>query len=274
MGKGFKHGGSVSSSSSGMHGINVIACSSPDDLPETAITDTIAVITDEEITGYMISNSDPANIIYNFSPTSNIGYVWVKTGMLDDALMQCSVGHIVLFPVVVYQLDYRVTSIDGNAEIGWKAKHAFIRQGSLWSEWITRLYLIGREYTNLTGGWTGEEGSDSYTQGTFTKSEYSMSIKTTSSTAIYAHTVNLIDLTDVKTIFVEIESVTGNPFVSVHAEGDLFDAGGRSAYQHFDSVGVISLDVSQLKGNYYVAVGAYGGAHSCTFDSVYMQYGG
>ena len=103
----------------------VIACASAEDLPDSARENTIAVITETAINGYIFSSTEPT------APAE--GMVWFLTGTGSRVAFSASKKN----PVMVYPLSAK--QYVGGAWVDVPAKSY---QNGAWVDWIVSYYLF------------------------------------------------------------------------------------------------------------------------------------
>lgn len=139
------------------------------------------------------------------------------------------------------------------------------------------LYNKGNECDDITGGWAAKNVGTYYGIGTFTKNPNSATASIVKMQSIWACTNNKISLTDVNTIHANILGVeNSNPakiatILALNTE--LNGSHTAIAYLSNEQTGDVSIDVSNITGDYYlyfyVASESY--SASITFDEVYME---
>ena len=103
----------------------VIACASAEDLPDSARENTIAVITETAINGYIFSSTEPT------APAE--GMVWFLTGTGSRVAFSASKKN----PVMVYPLSAK--QYVGGA---WVNLSAMSYQNGQWVDWVQPFYLF------------------------------------------------------------------------------------------------------------------------------------
>lgn len=230
-------------------------------LAATPAENTIGIITDTPINGYYFGVAEP-------SPAA-AGMVWITVGADSQVAFSATKKN----PIMVYPLSAK-QYVDG----AWADVTAMSYQGSEWVALFTGTYLYnkGDECTDLTGGWVGKNGGSYYSKGTLTKNEASIYIGATGGTKlIHAATTNLIDLTDVSALYVNVIDFSGDESsLAVNNSSTSWSTGGVAAKVNITGVGLFMLDVSALTGKYYVSVYTTSEDSSdpaeATFDEVYM----
>ena len=118
---------------------SVAAYASEDELPQTADENTIAVITDTEITAHVFAAEEPK--------TPAEGLVWFETGAAGKVYFAATAdGSIYLYPSKARQY------VSG----AWVSKNAKIFQNTTWNSIIIVLFEAGNQYEGITGGWSKE----------------------------------------------------------------------------------------------------------------------
>lgn len=165
------------------------------------------------------------------------------------------------------QIAYKAVSITADGQI----------ESVTLSYWNGELYYKGDEFPDVTGGWTGTNPSSYYNTGTVTKNADNIKVSITSKQQIFVSTVNKISLTNVNTIYAKIVSAS-NPNASrvttVFAVGTAISS-SYAASRGIDNgqSGYVSIDVSNLTGEYYVYfhIASETNSAQITFDEVYME---
>lgn len=253
MGHGFKHGAGGGTSLN----FAVAAYASAEALPDTAKKNTIGVITDVAIAGYVFSATEPADPV--------AGMVWFKTGNSSPvAFNALKKNGIQVCPLSAAQY------IDG----AWVSVTAKSYQSGAWVDWVTFLFNEGDTCDDITGGWSNSgytyTGTVSGASTSYTKvaptvgNTIKVSVGAELKVAI-AGTANKIDLTDAKTVAVDVESVVGQAFVIVTTSKTLeSNYAVRKALTASSAGTTVNLDVSSLSGSYYIAVFTYGSTNVTT----------
>lgn len=147
MGNAFLHG----NGGAGGGGLNfkIKAYASVDDLPATAKENSIAVITDNPITYWIMSDIEPVSVV-----AENV--VWIQTGTDSDVAFNAIKKNMFFArPMNVYQY------IDGEFE----NKEAWIYRGNSWIQFSNEYLYVFNEGKDAryTDGWTYT--ADSYANG-------------------------------------------------------------------------------------------------------------
>lgn len=228
--------------------------------PSSPSENTIWVNTNTTITSWVFSATQP---------TGSEGKVWIKVDTSSNAEFNAlKENGIQVYPMAAYQY------VSG----AWVAKTAKTYQSGAWVEWITYLFNEGDTCDDITGGWSnsGYSYSGTVDGSSYTYTKVSPTIGDTIKVSVGAElkvsiagTAKMIDLTDVKTVAVDVESVVGQAFVNVTTSKAL---GSNYAVQKVltaSSAGTtVNLDVSSLSGSYYVAVFTYGSTNVTTRSAV------
>lgn len=217
----------------------VKAYASADLLPATAAENTIAIITETPISEYMFSVEQPENPVD--------GMVWVATGTGSPSEFNAlKKNGLQVYPQSAMQY------IGG----AWENVTAKSYQNGEWVVWWDgTLFNLGDQYEHVTGGWQQFKLSSGATLTIGTTIVYSAGANESQKMAL-ARTVNLIPFGGYKTLYFTISKVsnTGGSLV-VYDENDSTIVTNYTS----GSAGTYSVDVSELNGNYYVAVGGHNG---------------
>lgn len=244
MAKGFKHG------AGGVSALNfkVVGGTSQ---PVNPKENTIWVNTDTGISGWVFSATEPK------SPVE--GTVWISTGTSSTVEFNAlKKNGIQVYPISAKQY------ISG----AWANVTAKSYHGGAWKEWIQYIYNKGDQFTDITGGFTTIPKSGTYWDGSpqvsYNADHIAFSGSSGASYVSYTSTVNMIDLTNIKTVVINVASFTGGDYthgrIAATKTRDSQNSihGNAAALKQFEitDTGEIELDVSSLSGDYYIAFGA------------------
>lgn len=214
---------------------------------------TIWVNTETEISGWAFSATEPG------SPVE--GMVWIYTGKSSTVEFNAlKKNGIQVYPISAKQYV-------GGAWVDVTAKSY---QGSEWVDWFsgTYIYKNGDQCTDITGGFTTIPRTGDYWDGnpqvSYNTDHIAFSGSHGSSYASYTSTVNMIDLTNINTVVINVASFTGGSYthgrIAATKTRDSQNSihGTAAALKQFEitDTGEIELDVSSLSGGYYIAFGA------------------
>lgn len=212
--------------------------------PSSPKENTIWVDTDEEITSWFFSATEPEG-------TADEGMVWISTGESSPvAFNALKKNGVMVYPIFAKQY------VSG----AWVDKTAKSYQGGEWVDWIVWLYNKGNEFTALTGGWEEKHyGNDSTKKGIVKGADrITVSIARTSGVhqESIAGTVNAVDLANVNFIRANIAGYTSNGSSKYNRIGVYADSIREpAAYANPGADGIVELDVSALTGLHYVFFG-------------------
>lgn len=228
--------------------------------PENPKGNTIWVNTDVSITSWIFSANEPE------APAE--GAIWILPGTAGASFNALKKNGIMIQPVGAKQY------VSG----AWVDLDAYLYNGAEWVQFSTaRLYLYNKGDTrnNITGGWgTSGYSHRSYSLRNPTFNSASVTIASNSATnAGAAGTLNAVDLTDIKSIKINFTAVSHYAYVYISntkANPDSNAAAEVSA----NSKGEYSLNVSSLKGKYYIFIITFGSTQapstSATYDWIEM----
>lgn len=179
------------------------------------------------------------------------GTVWIQTGTSSPvAFNALKKNCIQVCPISAKQY------VNG----AWVSKDAKIYQNGAWVEWAEpwngELFQNGNQYTDITGGWS-ESGYYYYSANYQTVApEIGNTIKLTANgynQCCVAGTQKAVDLTKAKTLYLDVLSTVGQCFVCIvdsnkNVYSDKWIAGRTLA------AGTITLDVTSVSGNVYIAL--------------------
>ena len=251
MGVAFLHGNGGSGANLNFE---VKAYSSKDDLPSTAKENSIAAITDVEIT----------NWIFSFTEPSDTSALWFKIGTESAVSFNLlKKNAIYIYPISCYLY---------NGE-RWYTIEAWIYKGSGWvqfSELITSVYLYqdGDVYEDVTGGYSAaaiKHLSSDTTTATAPSISYGETSMTMSTPTVYNNTAgivqtkNKIDLTNFEKLVFE-GTVTESGYASTHLSiwtqiGSYHDQYRVKALELKSTTPVAEIDISDLDGEHYIGFG-------------------
>lgn len=219
--------------------------------PASAKENTIWVSTDEKISSYVFSASEPEN------PAE--GMVWISTGTSSTVAFSVTKKN----PIMIYPLAAK--QYIGGAWVDLTTKSY---QGGTWVDWWNgELYDAGNEFESITGGWALSKNYEGSHDDTVTKNESNMVLTSKSYGDSNGHgflrTNNKIDLTAINTLYLEAtvslyqyhkrcvfcaSSVDSGTNINNKAEATV-------TLTNAAELTVFALDVSELSGLYYVGVG-------------------
>lgn len=225
---------------------------------------TIGVVTgNNDITSYIFSPSEPA------VPTP--GMVWIATGSSSPGTFNAIKKNVV-----------QVSPLYAKQYIGgkWAEVEAMSYIDGVWLDWFKYLYNKGDKCEELTGGWkaypykTSGSGSTASTPSvTEGSSTIKLSIGDLKAGALF--TEKTIDLTDISSLSINVVGVsdskdTGFLLITKSKKNNYT----RDAGVKITDTGLVTLDVSDYKGPYYVAVNLQGtGKKYIEFDRISTRGG-
>lgn len=227
--------------------------------PSNPAENTIWVNTSTAITGWTFSATEPEN------PAE--GMVWITTGAYSPVEFNALKKN----GIMVYPMDAK--QYVGGA---WVDKTVKIYQGSVWKG--LDLYLLdgGNKYNAITGGWVSANSicklfnhQSGTTSGVATQNTNGLTFGS-DNTIVY--TAKKIDLTDYNTLNVHISSNNGVFLISVKSaiSGSLDTSYAAYKYVSGSATGIISVDISSVKGEYYIAIGQ-DGAYRGTVSKAWLE---
>ena len=220
----------------------------------------IWVNTDADITSWVFCATQPNE--------AESGMVWFMTETRSTVSFNAlKKNSVMVYPISAKQY------ISGS----WVNVTAKSYQGGEWVTWWNGEYFDnGNQFEGVTGGWT----KDGYTVGDRTMSGTTtigttMKITVTEAKgACVVGTVNPVDLTDVDTVYFNVTAIqtTTSQFVGVSTGKNV---GSNVANTSVTATGLVSVDVSNLSGNYYLFAYANNSTtattRSMTIDKVYGE---
>ena len=252
MGKGFKHGASGATKEAENH-LNFEIVASPAE-------NTIGLITTNPIRGWYFTATQPENAAE--------GEVWVNVGASSEvAFNALKENTINVYPLSVKQY---VSS-------AWVDVTAKSYQNEKWVDWWNgELFRYGNEYTGATGGWKAtplkwKSGDDSKPGEMKIEPSPSGGNKLTIAVnhGVLWHTVNKIDLTDVKTIkFVGSLSHGSYTALGIYPAIEYLSTGTVAELTGIKDYGEYTLDVSSLSGSFYIGFRVYSTVSTVVVDEL------
>lgn len=207
----------------------------------TAAENTIAVVTDTAITSWVMSTEQPEGVE---------GMVWIEV---------VTESEVPFYADKKQQVKLYLKSVKQYVGGAWLNKEAYVYQDSAWVHFSFAgilLYSNGDECTAITGGWEEAYASGDYynKKGTFTKNDTNITITADATRkVIFAKTVNKIDVSGMKTLTITASALTSEAHFGLHNGTNWNLLSGFAHYATIDSVGTVSLDISDITGEYYVA---------------------
>lgn len=202
-------------------------------LASTPSEGTIGVITENEITAWLISPVQPASLLD--------GAVWISTGTSSAVAfnaLKSEKQDIHIYPISAKQY----------ISDAWVDLTAKSYQGGEWVDWWDgSLYNRGDTYDDITGGWEFSGGNQKFDFGD--DSIYtSMGGSSNNNSGIY--TINAIDITNYKTLNALINRSSGVMRLGLYTNI------GSGSVATVDASGTgeqtISVDLSDYQGEYHV----------------------
>ena len=216
----------------------------------TAAENTIGVVTDTAITGWVMQAEEPA---------ASAGLVWIEvTAESDVAFYADKKQYLKVYPKEVKQY------VSG----AWAKVDAYIYQNGWVSFSTVALYLYnnGNEYESLTGGWMtyaqthhDNSGISSTAHPVITRNATTIKFSNASWKAGSVALQNKIDLTSVNTLVAKGTFYTSEGDApaellvktSSGASADSYKV-ANYAVPRGETVNIMTLDVSSLSGEYYI----------------------
>lgn len=234
--------------------------------PSSPSANTIWVNTSTSITSWIFSVTQPAG---------SAGMVWFKVGTSSTVQFNAlKKNNLQVYPLSVKQY------VSG----AWVDKTAKTYQGGKWVEWRRYLYNSGDKCTDITGGYTAINmaySSDATAKAlpSIAESGGVMTIKHTSTSNVggAVRTGNKIDLTNFSKLYFD-GKLTANSGATQRTNLSIWSAIGeyrdtnRVACLEADNTdGEKTLDISGLKGTFYIGFFLYNNANQSPAASVTMR---
>lgn len=212
--------------------------------PTAARENTIWVNTDTTISGWAFSASAPAEPVE--------GLVWLQTGTYSNVEFNAlRKNGIQVYPLVAKQYI-------NNA---WVEKTAYSYQGGSWvSWWDGEIYSPGDLHETITGGWATQNGHRETVAIGGTGIVFSRDTSGQSGLSASVNTVNKINVASYSSLIVTATWGTSKPG---SVKIGLTDTPGAAptfiaeATADSSGEGTISLDISSVSGEHYVAIVYY-----------------
>ena len=233
--------------------------------PSSPADNTIWVNTSTSITGWAMQGS---------APTGSEGLVWIKTALSGNTAFNALKKNAIQIAVVGCQ-----QYVSGS----WANVAAQIWQNSAWVEFSSENLVLFEAGAGDSGKWTGSGWtfwSNTCASGTIADSALKVSAPNNSYQAI--GTASKVDLTNYSKIYVDATYTQNNGGViylvvtSADAEKNVANGVTGSVYTDARVTGAITLDVSSMTGEHYIAFSAAGGSTSgwdgtLTVTKVYLE---
>lgn len=236
--------------------------------PTDSRENTIWVNTDTAISSWVFSATEPTE------PAA--GMVWLQTGTYSNVEFNAlKKGDIRVYPLAAKQY------VSG----AWVEKSALSYQDGNWVAWLRReiLYEPGNENNPVTGGWTYTSKGysfDASTPGTptITRGISALTVQMPDVSGAIIHPANKIDLTEYSTIVFDGIVSGSTAYASlcnfcVWSEFGTYANLNRSAFTTIQRNvdGEVSLDVSELSGEFYVGFSLWTSAPKIEMRSMKLQ---
>lgn len=217
--------------------------------PENPSENMIWVNTENEITSHKLSKYEPKNPVE--------GMVWIYLGDASNV-------HFHTLSMNERELDeVYPLSVKQYVSGAWADKTAKSYQGGAWADWVTYLYKNGDECLKLTGGWALSSNVERNSNPTLVKNATSMTFSTSFVTEShfadgFLRCNNKIDLTEKSTITVFLESANistvGMRLCISKTDSSIAHVYAAAGAAISNNAKVVSLDVSEMTGTYYVGI--------------------
>lgn len=257
MGHGYKHGTSGGKKDNPLN-FEVKTYPSETELKaDTPKVNTVGVLTTTTMNHWVFSPNEPT--------TPEVGMVWLKIGEGETGFNALKENEIRLIPGGAKQY------VSGE----WKDVEYQLWVDGKWLEGSssgTLLFADGNQYTDITGGWSGDgwTAHGGYQTSAGTVDSSGITVTTTSETKIFVIGTNeKVDLSKVKTIYAIVDEYEKNVYneayfaVNSIEKKVIANADGytMSASATITTTGEIALDVSAINTGYIVLYN-YGMSHA------------
>ncbi len=209
----------------------------------------IAIISSVPMTNWIMSPDKPSGI------PRNDGDVWIQYSTSGDTFNALKQNAMMIATISAWQY------VDG----AWVDRDAVSCQGGAWVDWFPGVYLFnaGNQHTDLTGGWTTSNVSNSTT--TFGETIVS-DCRYNGALTSWSHVVtkNKIDVTNYKKLYFDVAVTQRNQSgFSDIAFGIVAEQGSDNYVSKFlsegnnmpDLIDTIEVDLNGISGSYYVQMG-------------------
>lgn len=227
----------------------VVAAASEAALPTTAKENTIAVITDAEITSWVFSSAAPE--------TPEAGMVWIATGT------DSTVGFNAVKKNGLWVYPSGVQQYIGDE---WVDKTAKTWQNGAWADWWDgEMYTPGNEQIAHTGGWIGQgrifssAASGGAVAPTITRTAENL-IGQNGNHSSVVRTANAIDMTPYTTLNYYGTMTSGGQWMKLFLDTKTTGYWQSPPFFVNGSGGeakLYTIDISSAVGNYYINFGLY-----------------
>lgn len=242
----------ISSGGSGGLNFEVKAYASESALPASASENSIAILTTDEMSSWVMSPAEPE------SPAE--GMVWMLTGASSAVGFNAITENALqIYPLSASQ--YRSGS--------WVNVNAKSFQNGSWVDWWIpgTLFFEGIDGTDLTGGWKSYDWSagSGYTKITetieITADGMSVDLDTATHTnhSTFIGTTNMIDLTDYSLLKMEFSGASVSTAGTGAVQARVYKDAGYTSVASADVLstggaftGSVEIDVSGLSGEHYI----------------------
>lgn len=216
--------------------------------PETGNENDIVIISDTPMKNWILSPEKPSGV------PRNDGDVCIQYSVTDGAFNVVKNNVFMIATICAWQY------VSGT----WVSVKAMCYQNGMWNNWVadTYLYKAGDEYTHITGGWSVFQCVSDLTTDASYGSNANGVLKAclpgTEKKCVGMGTNNKIDLTPYKTLTFNVIELYGGACQFGVTGARNGTATSAPAIKHTQqAVGLVTLDVSELSGEYYIWFGDF-----------------
>lgn len=222
--------------------------------PDSPRVNTLWVNTDLEFDTWTLNVSEPTN------PKMND--IWIKLGVSSPVAFDISCddyAHIVLRPVAIYQWTGSWTNLT-NSSMLW--------DGDKWIYFNTYLFKDGNQYNEITGGWKQRIDNGAWTNINLSMNNIYVfaNEKRDYGISVYAQTENLIDVTNYNELSIMLEEYNETFELSL-VDGSENKIAQTTLPYYPNNTGVITLNLVNVTGSYYIRLSSSSGDHGLEGDS-------
>jgi hypothetical protein len=228
--------------------------------PATGGENDICVVSDVPMENWILSPDAPVGA------PRNDGDVWFQYSVTGNTFNTVKNNSMLIAVISTKQY------IDG----AWVNKFAKCYRNGEWVDlWHGKLFENGETFSDITGGWTSSKGSSESSKGSLSYGSDGIYVYGNRA-AIWAHPKNTINLTHFNYLRANVTMANKGTRLSIAALGK-DTSWARDDYaviQTITGTGLVTLDVSSLSGDYYVALGAHddaGKQTSMRVSEVYLE---
>jgi hypothetical protein len=205
---------------------------------------TIGVVTDVDITGWIFSPVEPNRPF--------TGMMWFKTSNSGA----CSFNALKKNGIDIHLVSAHQYIVDE-----WVDRTARIYQSDVWLEWeaeVSYLFKDGNQHTDITGGWSNVSPTAENLSATYSNQQNEWA-------SVSISTVNAVDLTAFSVLRVVVDDY-GEKF-NVYLRDS---SGNKIGEVTATSVGELSMNLQNISGSYFIVLESSSADHGNDMDGHYV----